>query len=151
MKTRLPSGYPETPDTGSGARLMGPSRGPLRSGGTCVSESLRRHPDAAPLGHADTESKGDAVTPVSCKGGEIPPPVPRDAGPKVGDMLGKPLSVGNTGPVTNRGRVAKNHVMPPRGVARDASLGRVSRDPEDHTLNEPSGRVRGDEHRIGPH
>jgi len=62
-----------------------------------------------------------------------------------------PLSAGDTGPVTSRGRVVKSHVTPQRGVAWDAPLARVSREREAHTRNDPSGGVRGDEHLIGSH
>jgi len=64
---------------------------------------------------------------------------------------GSPLSESDTGPGMNRGRVANHHVSRPRGVACDAPLERVSREPDGHTRNDPSGDVWGDEHPVGPH
>jgi len=63
---------------------------------------------------------------------------------------GNPLSAGDTGPCPNRGRVASNHVTPPRGVACDAPLGRVSMEALGHTRNDPSAGARGDEYPIEP-
>jgi len=73
-------------------------------------------------------SHGEGLPPVASGGGETLLPVQRDAGPEVGDMWGKN----------------------PRGVACDTPLGRVAREPEGHTRNDPSRGARGDEHPIGP-
>jgi len=75
---------------------------------------------STPCGVPERASRG-TLTRTSRRGfplglggvGETPPPLPRDAGPEVGDMWGKPPVRGDTAPGMSQGRVVTTHVTPP--------------------------------------
>ena len=66
-------------------------------------------------------------------------------------MWGKPPLSGDTAPRYEPG-TGRDHSRntPRKGVAWSTPLGRVSREPEGHTRNDPSRAAQGDEHPIGP-
>jgi len=88
VTTRVPTQRVEAPVTASGDCLMGLTRG--FPGSVNPSVPRRMAPKSEPLGARCQRATGQGFPLTWGGGGEIAPPVARDADPEVGDMWGKP-------------------------------------------------------------